>query len=115
MSPTTTRLHESAAEIVIELELDLPGPTDELEVSLVDRTVTVSCGPDPDPEGFGKRASCSSGFRRELQLPRAADVDHLSATLSSGTLELRAPRRMLRPRRIPVRRPYQIDPNAHPD
>ena len=115
MSLTTTHLHESAAEIVVELELDLSGPIDELEVSLVDRTVTVSCGPDPDPEGFGKQTGGSTGFRRELQLPPAADVDHLSATLRSGTLELRAPRRMPRPRRIPVRRPYQVDPNAQPD
>jgi HSP20 family molecular chaperone IbpA len=115
MSVTTTHLRESAAEIVLELELDSPGPTDELEVSVVDRTVTVSCGRDPDPEGFGKRAGGSSGFRRELQLPPAADVDHLTATLRPGTLELRAPRRMPRRRGIPVRRPYQIDPGACPD
>jgi HSP20 family molecular chaperone IbpA len=100
---------------VVELELDLSEPVDELEVGLVDRTVTVSCGPDPDPEGFRKQTGGSSGFRRELQLPPAADVDQLSATLRSGTLELRAPRRIPRPRRIPVRRPDQIDPNAQPD
>jgi HSP20 family molecular chaperone IbpA len=113
MSPTTAHLRESAAEILIELEL--PEPADEVEVSVVDRTVTVSCGRDPDPEGFGKHATCSTAFRHELQLPQTADLEHLTATLRSGTLELRAPRRVPRPRRIPVHRPYQIDPNACAD
>ena len=113
MSPTTAHLRESAAEIVIEVEL--PGPAQDVDVSLVDRTVTVRCGHDADPEGFGKRAAGMPAFRHQLDLPRAADVDHLSATLRGGVLELRAPRILPRPRRIPVRRPYQIDPGACPD
>ena len=107
MSPTTTYLHESEAEILIELEL--PAQAEEVEVTVVDRTVTVTGGCEPDPEGFGRRVTCSTAFHAELQLPGDADMEHLTATLRPGTLELRAPRRRSRPRRIPVRAPYRLN------
>src|SRR6476646_6164445 len=97
---TTAHLHESSTEIVVELEVP-DVDADELEVTVLDHTVTVRGGHDADPEGFGKRTSSTTAVRRELQLPRAADVEHLSATLRPGLLALRAPRQRPRARRIP--------------
>jgi HSP20 family molecular chaperone IbpA len=107
-------MYENAAEIVIELEL--PGhDADEIDVSLADHTVTVTGGHDPDPECFGKSYRPSSAFRRDVELPREADVDHLRATFSHGTLELRAPKQSSRPRRIPVQLPCRVNGDACAD
>ena len=89
---STAHVHESAADIAIELEL-----------------------PDVDPEGFGKRPAGSSTFHRELQLPPSADTEHLSATLRRSVLELHAPKRRPRPRRIPVRVPCRLNGSACAD
>jgi HSP20 family molecular chaperone IbpA len=113
MSPMTAHLHESEAEILIELEL--PAQVDEVEVTAVDRTVTVTGGCEPDPEGFGKHGTCSTAFHDELQLPADADLEHLTARFRPGTLELRAPRRKPRPRRITVHVPYRINGAASAD
>ena len=107
MSATITHLRESAAAILIELEL--PMELEEVEVSVVDRTITVTGGCEPDPEGFGKHPRRSTAFHRELQLPGDADLEHLTATLRPGTLELRAPRLRPPPRRITVRAPYRLN------
>jgi HSP20 family molecular chaperone IbpA len=107
-------VYEDAAEIVIELEL--PGhDADEIDVFLADHTVTVTGGHDSDPECFGKSYRPSSAFRRELELPRESDVDHLRATFSHGALELRAPKHSSRPRRIPVHLPCRVNGNACAD
>jgi HSP20 family protein len=111
---TTANLRESAAEIVIELEL--PGvEADEVEVTVLDHVVTVRGGHEADPEGFGKRAAGAHAFQRELQLPLSADVDHLSATLRSGALELHAPKQPPRPRRVPVRVAWRLNDSSFPD
>ena len=109
-----SHLYENGAEIVIELEL--PGhDADEIDVFLADHTGTVTGGHDPDPECFGKAYRPSSAFRREVELPREADVDHLRATFSHGTLELRAPKQRSRPRRIPVHLPCRVNGNTCAD
>ena len=111
---STAHVHESAVDIAIEVELPEVDP-DELEITVLDHTVTVRGGRDVDPEGFGKRPAGSSTFHRELQLPPSADTDHLSATLRRGVLELHAPKRRPRPRRIPVRVPCRLSGSACAD
>jgi hypothetical protein len=97
LDPMSTELiHESPSEILIEL----PVEGAELEVTVVDHTVTVRSG---------------SGDRRELELPRSADVERLTATLRDRLLELHAPKREPRPRRIPVHDPTRIGGTATAD
>ena len=110
---TTTHVHESPTGVVIEVELPHVD-ADEVEVTLLDRTVTVRGG-RVDPEGFGKHPAGPTAFRRELELPQDADVEHLTATLRHGALELQAPKRRPRPRRIPVHLPFQLNGNAAAD
>lgn len=93
---STELIHESPSEILIEL----PVEGAELEVTVVDHTVTVRSG---------------SGDRRELELPRSADVERLTATLRDRLLELHAPKREPRPRRIPVHDPTRIGGTATAD
>ena len=109
----TAHLHESSGEIATELEL--PEAADEIEVAVLERLVTMRGGRDLDPEGFGKHPGGSHTFRRELQLPPSADVEHLSATLRHGVLELRAPKLRPRPRRIPIRVPCGVNGSACAD
>jgi HSP20 family molecular chaperone IbpA len=111
---STTTVHESRAEIVMALELPELGD-EELEVTLVDHTVTVRGGREDDIEGFGKRPARSTAFRRELRLPESADVEHVTATLRGRVLELHAPKRALRARRIPVHQPFRLNGAAYPD
>ena len=85
--------------VVYPLELPVGDP-DELEVTLLDHTVTV-LGP---------------AFRREVTFPPEADVEHLSATLFDRTLELRAPKgAAATTRRIPVRTPFRVRADVFPD
>jgi HSP20 family molecular chaperone IbpA len=111
---TTAHVHESPAEIVFELELPHVS-ADRLEITVLDHTVTVRGGQDLDPEGFGKHTAGPAPIHQELLLPWSADVEHLSATLRPDLLELRAPKRRSRPRRIPVRVPCRINGSAFAD
>jgi HSP20 family molecular chaperone IbpA len=111
---STAHVDESASEIRIALELpDLDG--EELEVTVVDHVVTVRGGHEDDVEGFGKQPALSTAFRHELRLPDSADVEHLTATLRTGSLELYAPKRTIRPRRILVHQPFRLNGAACAD
>jgi HSP20 family molecular chaperone IbpA len=113
---TTTHVHETATTFQVELELpEASIDADELEVTVLDHTVTVRGGREADPEGFGKRPGSSTAFRRSLELPRDADVEHLRATLRRGALELEAPKRRPAPRRIPVHVPCRLNGGAWAD
>jgi HSP20 family molecular chaperone IbpA len=108
------QVDESPAEISIALEL--PQLDDEeLEVTVLDHTITVRGGREDDVEGFGKRPGRSTAFRRELQLPDSAHLEHVTARLHGHSLELHAPKREPRPRRIPVHRPFRLNGAACPD
>jgi HSP20 family molecular chaperone IbpA len=93
----------TANDVLIELELP-PLVDDELEVTLLDHRLAVS-----------GRAAGSVAFRTELELPSDADVEHLTATLRHGSLELHAPKQPPRLRRISVHRPCRLGTTAWAD
>jgi len=103
---STTHVDESAAEITVAFELPQLDD-DELEVTVVDHTVTVRGGHEDDVEGFGKRPARSTSFRREFRLPDTADVERLTARLEGSSLELHAPKRTFDRARFPC-----ISPSA---
>lgn len=78
------------------IKVDLPGvPRENLDISTEDGTLTISGHRDPaGPEDAG----CVSGerpvgrFARRIDLPKDVDIEHVTATLRNGVLEVVLPR-----------------------
>lgn len=79
------------------LRADLPGfVRDEIDVTLRDRTVTVSADREEETEAadahFVRRERHHRAITRSIQLPEAVEPDDVSATYENGVLEVRLPR-----------------------
>jgi HSP20 family molecular chaperone IbpA len=109
--PRDALVTETAREYVVHLAV--PGfRADELDVEVVDHTVTVR----------GDRTRADVGeFRLHdrveewLELPCDANADGLTASYKSETLELHAPRfrdGCPAPRKVAIRRPFALNPDA---
>jgi HSP20 family protein len=99
-------IYETAAEIVVELEV--PGyEQKELEIEVTDRTLTVAGRRESKTETNGKTLKLherlESSFERSFVLPHGADMAKLTAVYGKGVLTLRVPKApQPSPMRIPI-------------
>src|SRR5690606_31893910 len=94
------------ADVVLTAELPGVNP-DDLDVSVVGDTVTLSGRREPDASDddarYHRRERWHGDFTRTLQLPFRIDVENVDATFKKGVLMLTLPRADEdRPRRIEI-------------
>jgi HSP20 family protein len=87
--------------------VDLPGvPAEHVDVRVDGRTLTIEATREPDDkEGdvVFVRGRLYGTIRRQLTLPDALDVDHITAAFTDGVLTLRVPvAEHAKPRRIEI-------------
>lgn len=87
-------LYDAGTSVVIKV--DLHGvPRENLDISTEDGTLTISGHRDPaGPEDAGC-VSCErpvGRFARRIDLPKDVDIEHVTATLRNGVLEVVLPR-----------------------
>jgi HSP20 family molecular chaperone IbpA len=109
--PSDALITETAGEYVIQLPV--PGfRADELDVEIVEHTVTVRGDREPVTVGEFR---VHDRLEEWFELPCDADPDALSASYRTGSLELHAPRfRDGGPpaRKVAIRRPFALNPDA---
>jgi|SRR5690606_14261117 len=97
-----------ASEEDVVLTAELPGVNpDELDISVVGDTVTLSGRRERDARGddvrYHRRERWHGEFTRTVQLPFRIDVDQVDASFKKGVLMLALPRAEEdRPRRIEI-------------
>ena len=111
--PSEASVEHSTNEYVVHLAV--PGfAQEELEVEIAGRLVTVrgdqtQTAIDDGPFRLHER------LEERFQLPRDVDTGGVTATFRHGALELRAPRTtggLKQPRKVPIRRPTAVNPDA---
>jgi HSP20 family protein len=93
------------------LTVELPGMTDkDVDVSLTDRTLTISGEKKDDKEkkdkGVYRRERAYGSFRRVMELPGDVDADKIHASFQDGVLTIDLPKSkeaQEKVRRIPVK------------
>ncbi len=97
-----------ASDRDVVLTAELPGvDPDELDISVVGDTVTLSGRRERDTKGddarYHRRERWHGEFTRTVQLPFRIDVDQVDASFRKGVLQLTLPRAEEdRPRRIEI-------------
>lgn len=109
--PADALVKESADEYVVGLRV--PGfRADDLDIEVADHTVTVRGDRTRgDLGGFRLR----DRLEERLELPSDADPDALTASYLPEVLELHAPRfrdGAPPPRKVAIRRPFALNPDA---
>lgn len=97
------------SEEAVVVTAELPGVSlEDMDVTVLNETLTVRGGraPDEEVEGsrFHRRERTYGQFSRTIQLPYAVNADKVEATLKNGLLRLWLPRlEEDRPRKIAVK------------
>lgn len=106
---TFPRLDVGTDEHGYYIRADLPGLTeDEVDLTVYGNTVVISGKREQDHKVENERYVAyerSYGqFRRQVTLPEGADLDHASARLERGVLDIRVPiKEEYKPRKISVK------------
>lgn len=88
-----TDVYETAGEFIIRVEIAGVDP-DEIEVSMVDRVLTVS-GVRRDPEakvGYHRMEILYGSFQTKVSIPRRVDASRVSAEYRNGFLTVSVPK-----------------------
>lgn len=97
------------SEDAVVVTAELPGvKVEDLDISVVNETLTLSGGREPDEVAedarYHRRERGCGKFSRSVQLPFPVDADKVEATLKNGALHLSLPRSEAdKPKKIAVK------------
>lgn len=109
--PAHARVREEPAVYVIELDVS-EFTEDELSVEALGPQVTVRGDQRERPQDAVEPFRLHERLEETFRLPDDADAGQITAVHRHGTLEVRAPRRPLSPRAVPIEHPA---PTVNPD
>jgi HSP20 family molecular chaperone IbpA len=113
--PANANVRADAREYVVELDVS-DFLESELDVELVGARITVRGNQTQDPGDDGIPFRLQERLEESFRLPDDVDTDRIRVWYGHGTLEIRAPRSRLEPRKMPIehRSPYVGSPDAAP-
>ena len=112
--PTHSQVREGADAYIIRLDV-ADFAESELSVEALGPRVTVRGDQLETIEDNGKAFRLREQLRESFRLPDDAAADQVKVFYKHGTLEIRAPRTALEPRRLPIKhRSSLINPDAEP-
>ena len=110
--PAHANVREENGDYVIELDV-ADFTESELSVEAFGPRLMVRGDQLETVEDDGKAFRLHERLEESFRLPDDADADQIEVFYMHGTLEIRAPRTRLEPRRLPIEHPsYRINPNA---
>jgi HSP20 family protein len=108
-APSFPAMNVWTSEDGLIVTAEIPGvEIDDIEISVMNETLTVSGQRSPDEVGEGmryhRRERGCGRFTRSVQLPYPVDSDHVEATFKDGVLSIALPRAEEdKPRKITVK------------
>lgn len=110
--PAHANVREEEHEYVIELDV-ADFTESELAIELLGSRLTVRGDQLETREDESRPFRLHERLEESFRLPDDADADRITVFYKHGTLEIRAPRIRLEPRRLEIEQPaYRVNPGA---